>query len=116
MAERRTVTGRIAFPRPLAAQKGLVRVLVEDVSRADAVATIVAETALAPDHALAAGDTLPFSLEVPIESDAQRLNVRVHVDHSGDRMIAEGDMITTQAHPVLTQGAPDHVEVVLQPL
>lgn len=114
MAERRTVSGQIVFQQPIAAKQATVRVLIEDVSRADAAATTVAETAMALDHALAAGEALAFSLEVPIESDAQRLNVRVHVDRSGDHMIAEGDRISTQSYPVLTQGAPDRVDVVVR--
>jgi uncharacterized lipoprotein YbaY len=108
------VSGEIVFTQPIAPQPAILRVLVEDVSRADAIATVVAETATALDRPVAAGETLPFSLEVPIESETQRLSVRVHVDRRGDRAVATGDSISTRSYPVLTHGFPDRVEVVVQ--
>ncbi|GII97331.1 YbaY family lipoprotein [Sinosporangium siamense] len=116
MTERRTVTGRIAFPSAIGAGAAAVHVLVEDVSRADAAARVVAAIDLPLGHALGAGETLSFSLAVPVESDMQRLSVRVHVDRSRDGTIAEGDWISTAAHPVLTQGAGDHVDIEVRPV
>src|SRR5215210_7990072 len=113
MTDMRTLSGRIAFREPIAAHAATVRVLVEDVSHADARATVVAEAAIPLQQPLTAGQALPFALDVPVKSDAQGLNVRAHVDYSGDGTIAAGDRISTQAHPVLTRGAPDHVEVVV---
>lgn len=110
----RSLSGRIAFREPIDAHAATVRVLVEDVTLADARATVVAETTIRLEHPLAAGQALPFALDVPVEGDAQGLNVRAHVDFSGDGTIASGDRVSTQAHPVLTRGAPDSVEVVVE--
>lgn len=110
MTTSRTVSGRIVFREPIAAGEGTVRVLVEDVTRADAAAMVVAASAVPLDRPLAAGEALEFELSVAASDDVA-LNVRVHVDRSGGGALGEGDRISTQAHPVLTRGAPDHVEI-----
>lgn len=110
----RTLSGRIAFQEPIAAHAATVRVLVEDVTHADARATVVAEVTIPLAQPLTAGQALPFALDVPVEGDAQGLNVRAHVDFSGDGTIVSGDRVSTQAHPVLTRGAPDSVEVIVE--
>jgi putative lipoprotein len=86
-------------------------VRVEDTSRADAAATVVAEAALPLTRPLPAGGRLPFRLTVPAVDDHARYGVRVHVNRSGAGVLSAGDRITTRAYPVLTHGAPDHVEV-----
>jgi uncharacterized lipoprotein YbaY len=116
MSEQRTVNGRIVLPDSIDADAAIVHVRVEDVSRADAMAPVVAAIDLPLDRALSADETLPFSLPVPIENDAQRLSVRVHVDRTRDGTITEGDWISTSSHPVLTQGAADHVDIDVHPI
>jgi len=109
-----TVSGEIVFPPDAPVlQAGTVRVLVEDVSLADAGATVVGETVL--DGAGAgAGSSLQFAVNVPQVNDAQHYSVRVHVDADGSGAISTGDLVSTQAHPVLTFGAPERVVVAVQ--
>lgn len=88
-------------------------VTVEDASRADASSVVLAETVLS-DLDL----TRPASAEVEVGpfDPAASLLVRVQVS-PGDRKalgIELGDLITTQAHPVLTQGHGDSVVVPLK--
>lgn len=108
----RKVTGTVHLAEALPAGATL-HIYVEDVSRADAAATRVAELATPLDRPLAAGASLPFALNVP-EVDARvRYNVRVHLDATGSGTVTSGDQITTQSYPVLTPGAPDEIAINL---
>ena len=106
----RTLRGLVRVREDLPA-RCLVYVKVEDVSRADAASTLVAETVLPIEQPLRAGATVPFSVTVPAVSDRSRYSVRVHVDCNGSGEVRAGDRISTRAYPVMTQGNPDHVEV-----
>ncbi len=97
------VEGQVAFragDRPGRAARVVVR--VEDVSRADAPATTVAEqvlrdVALPPD-----GGALPFEVAVPAGAlDPQgRYVLRVHVDVGGTGAVTAGDFVSTRSYPV----------------
>jgi hypothetical protein len=106
-----TISGSVVFAEPIPAGGGTVHVLLEDTSRADAAATVVAEAVEPLSKALAAGEQLAFRLTVPEVDDRARYGIRVHVDCSGSGEVSAGDRISTRAYPVLTQGAPHHVDV-----
>ncbi len=99
------------FTQAIPSGGGTLRVLVEDTSRADAAATVVAEVIESLTGPLAAGERRTFTLTVPDVDDHARYGVRVHVDRSGSGNISAGDLISTRAYPVLTQSAPDHIDV-----
>lgn len=110
MTDTRTLSGQVRFTEPVA-PGGTLRVRVEDVSRADAPAQLVAEAHLPVDHALAAGESLDFLLQVPAVDERIHYAVRVHLDEDGSGALASGDRISMQAYPVLTGGHPDQIVV-----
>ncbi|WP_414222682.1 YbaY family lipoprotein [Cupriavidus necator] len=111
MNGQRTLTGRVRLREAIGKTGATLRVLLEDVSRTDAAATLVAEAAFPIARPLDAGTELPFSLTVAQIDGRARYNVRVHVDMTGSGEITAGDRISTVAHPVLTQGNPDDVTI-----
>ena len=98
------LTGRILFPpgeRPQEAARVVAR--VEDVTRADAPATTIAEhvqerVALPQGH----GQSLPFTVRVPTSSmdPRSRYTVRVHVDMTGTASVTHGDFVSTTSYLV----------------
>lgn len=107
----RTVSGRVRLREAIGQPGATLRVKLEDVSRADDAATLVAEAILPIVRPLEAGVELPFALAVPEVDDHACYNVRVHVDLTGSGDITAGDRISTAAYPVLTQGNPDDVTI-----
>ncbi len=116
MPDIRTVQGEIVIP-PMAEAFTPARVLVqiEDVSRADAPSQIVGQAEIDTGELLG-GDTLPFAVDVPggALDDRHLYSVRVHIAQRHDGDVAEGDYITTQSYPVLTQGFGDEVRVLVK--
>lgn len=111
-----TITGTVIFPGGTAAgPPATMTVRLEDVSRADAPASILASITL-DDVPVppAAGDHVTFTL--PVESfDAHaRYTVRVHIDRDGDGQVSKGDLITTSHVPVLTNGGGTEVQVPVE--
>ena len=107
MAGNCVLTGSIAFDKPLEPEAGTIaRVLVEDVTLADAASVAVAQVNLPLSAMAAASGSLPFTLTVPEVDASRRYAVRVHIDRSGNGRIEAGDQISTQSYPVLTQGSP----------
>jgi hypothetical protein len=106
----RAVSASVRFAQPVRAGC-TVHVMVEDISRADAAAPVVAEAVEPLARAFAAGQRLDVTLMVPDVDDRARYNVRVHVACSGSGVLSAGDHITTRSYPVLTHGATDHVDV-----
>ncbi len=89
----------------------VARILVEEVSRADAPASLVAQMEI-PDPILQPGqNSLPFSVRIDGIDPQKHYAVRVHIDVDRDGQISRGDHISTESHPVVTQGAPTHVQV-----
>lgn len=75
----------------------VVRVMIEDVSRADASAVILAENSR-PDVVVPAdGCTVEVDVDYPVPADHARLNVRAHGSVTGSEAYASGDFLTTQA-------------------
>jgi uncharacterized lipoprotein YbaY len=107
----RTVTATVALAEPLPAGDHIARVVVEDVSRADASSTVVAERTVALTGPMNAGDLIAVELPVGDVDDHASYVVRAHIDSSGSGDVSSGDRITTRSYPVLTRGAPDRVDV-----
>ena len=87
-----------------------LRVYLEEVSRADAPATRVAQASLHPLHHRA-GEVSRFDFELrggPVDP-AAHYSVRAHIDLDGSGQLAPGDLVTVQSFPVLTFGHPDRV-------
>jgi putative lipoprotein len=112
MSETRQVRGRIRLPEgDLPPEAASIVVAVEDVSRADAPSIVIAEQRL--EHVSLCDGDVPFEVDVPgvqVEERA-RYTVRVHVDVTGTGIVERGDLVSTQAHPVLTGGNPDEASV-----
>ena len=102
-----TITYRVRMALPANAA---IDVRLEDVSRADAPAAIIAENIFA-----AAGKQVPIPFQLPyspgdIQSN-RRYQVRAQIMLE-DKLL----FVTTTAYPVLTNGAPSMVNMVLQPV
>lgn len=105
------ITGTVTYLVRMALQpEAAIDVRLEDVSLADAPAKLVAEYIFA-----AAGKQVPIPFQLPYTAkDIQpnhryQLRARITVD---DKLT----FTTTQAYPVITNGAPTHVDLVLQPV
>lgn len=109
-ADERTVSGEVVWSDPPSQRKATVRVLVEDVSFADASSIVIAQQVLR-DVDLDPSGHIPFSLSVPETDPRHDYVVRAHVDMTGDGEIAVGDLVSTQSHPVLTRGQGTRVVV-----
>ena len=102
-----TITGSALYRERIALPSNAVlEVTVEDVSRADAPATAIGRITLMP-----AGQ-VPIGFEVPYQESLVRQNhrysVRARITHDGTLL-----WTTTQAHPVLTNGAGNRVDGML---
>lgn len=99
-----TYQARMALP-PNAA----IDVRLEDVTVADAPAKLVADNMFS-----AAGQQVPISFQLPYSAtdiaSAHRYVVRATIK-AGDKLL----FTTTEAYPVLTNGAPSTVALVLKP-
>jgi len=96
-------------PCPHLSPAAVVQVELVDVSRADTAAVVLAEETIRPEHQ----EPIPFELvydRSKIEP-ARRYGVQARIT-DGDRLAFKSD----QALPVLTQGAPTAVEVVVRPV
>jgi len=100
------VTGTIVFGSDLEPFVGAtVYVRLEDVSRIDAPALVVAEMVL--QEVRAGGQAPPrleFTIELPPLNPRARYGVRVHVDVDADGQIGAGDYVSTISHPVKAGG------------
>lgn len=108
-----TLTGQVVLePRGPLRFDETVRVRLEDVSRADAPAMIIAETTFpAKGHT----SPIPFSLTYDPDRIDERFEyaVRAEIRDAGNRLT----WVTTARHPALTRGAPgDGVVVTVEPV
>ena len=111
------VTGTVRLPlvsKPF--QNAPAHVRVEDVSRMDVSATLIA--AQRKNVSVSEGDIgsakeslFEFEIQGEITDERNLYVVSVHVDVDGDGKISRGDYITTGLYPVLTRENPDHVVV-----
>jgi putative lipoprotein len=100
-----TYLQRIAMP-----PDAVLTVRLQDVSRADAPATLLAETS---ESFGARQVPIPFSLQVPAAAIDPRMSyaVRATITVGGELRFT-----TTRHHAVLTRGAPSQVALVLEPV
>lgn len=107
------VQGEIIFDEDADSfSRATVRVYLEDVSRLDALADLIAEQVIADvSHEKGTAERLKFALYGPSPDERASYSIRVHVDLAGDGDIHRGDFITMQSYPVLTFGHPDKVSV-----
>ena len=111
-----TITGTIIFPAETpAGSAATIIIRLEDVSRADAPATILASITLEDVPVPpAAGEQVSFTLPVVSFDSRARYTVRVHVDRDGDDQVSKGDLLTTSHIPVLTYGGGTEVQVPVE--
>ncbi|MFD3190604.1 hypothetical protein ACFMPD_10055 [Sedimentitalea sp. HM32M-2] len=107
------ITGQLKFETPgAAAAARRVVIYVEDTSRADAAAVILARKELTiPEDFDLERDLLPFELDVPGASAS--LTLRAHLLSHEGADIRQGDMITMETIPA-REGRP--VTAVLHPI
>lgn len=92
-----------------------VHLVVEDTTRADASSVEAARlTLIMPENFRDAA--LVFRLSVPHVDPALRYELRGHADVDGDGRISQGDQISMESTPVLTQGHPVQVALRLRRL
>lgn len=93
----------------------IIYVRLLDASRIDASARVIVEVVL-EDVMLdrLKGEGIEFRMVVREIDPRVRYVVRVLVDMDGDGQNSVGDYTSTHAHPVLTRGFPDYVEVPVQ--
>lgn len=111
-----TITGTIVFPAGTPpGPPASVTIRLEDVSRADAPATILSSVTL-DDVSVPppAGEAVTFTLPVETFDLRASYTVRVHVDRDGDGQVSPGDLISTSHIPVLTQGGGTEVQIPVE--
>lgn len=109
----REIIGEIVIPSDCLGINGAtVLIEVRDVSRADALSSVVAQSRLI-DVTFRPGDRIPFSLTVPDVLDAQSLDLRVHISCTGINDIMSGDFLTTRSYPIPSRGAVGHISVLV---
>lgn len=85
-------------------------VYLEDVSRADASARLVAqETIQNVSHQAGKQSAIKFQMRAETIDSRVHYSVRVHIDVQGNEELQVGDYISVQSYPVLTFGYPDRV-------
>ncbi len=90
----------------------VLRIYLEDVSKADAAAEVVGEVTITGlVHRTGRHSSWPFELQVGSIDPAKHYAVRAHVDCHGDRGIHSGDCVSTRSYPVLTFGNSDRVAI-----
>ena len=105
-----TVTGTVTYRQRIALPPdAVVRLVIEDVSRADAPATSIAEEQVPTN-----GKQVPIPFDVKYDpaalNPAHRYQIRATISSGGKLLFT-----STAAHPVLTQGAPEkHIDILLQ--
>jgi uncharacterized lipoprotein YbaY len=90
----------------------IVRIRLEDVSRADAASEVVSEIVL-NNVDLVPGERvyIPFSLRHPALAEKGRYSISVHADVDGDGDITSGDYITMESFPVTPPESREKVSV-----
>lgn len=106
-----TISGQIHFPEGTPAFSGATAHLVlEDTSMADAPAPVIAEYNLT-DVNYESGATIGFTFKSITLNEQVRYNIRVHISLNDNNTIQQGDYITMQSYPVLTEGFPNTVNI-----
>ncbi len=103
------ITGTVAYRERIAlAPNAVLRVSLEDVSRQDVAAKVLAEV-----NTLTDGKQVPLAFAIPYRTAEiaanHRYQVRAQIIVNGQRRY-----LSTTAYPVLTQGAPARVTILVQ--
>lgn len=111
-ARQRIVRGLVRLPGDLASGSGTLNVQVEDISRADAPSTVIAEMRLA-SVSLVPGGVVEFEIVVPPGAVRERgmYSLRAHLDRLGTGDVTRGDLVSTQTYPLFSRETDDYVEV-----
>jgi len=109
------VTVQIEWPEDLRAlpANARARVTVEDTTRSDASSVVLGETVL---DDLDLGTPAVAHVDVGAVDPDSDLSVRVHVADANRKALGVevGDLVSTQAYPVLTRGRGDSVVVAVR--
>lgn len=102
-----TVTGTVSYRERIALRPGsVVEVTLQDVSRQDVPALLLAQETIEPGH----GVPVPFELRYDPSAIDERHSYAVRATiRRGDQPI----FVTDRVYPVLTRGNPDHVDLIL---
>jgi uncharacterized lipoprotein YbaY len=97
------IRGEIVFDRPVFIQGATVYIRILDVSRADALSSMAAESIL-PEINLGMQSEykIPFSINCPPLNPKRSYSIEVHVDISGSGDLSSGDFISVESNPVST--------------
>jgi putative lipoprotein len=103
------VTGTVTYRERVALPPtAVITVRLVDVSRADAPAVVLGE-----QITQAAGKQVPFSFEIPFDpakiEPQYSCAVQARIEQDGKLRF-----ISDRHYPVITRGAPDHVDIVLR--
>jgi uncharacterized lipoprotein YbaY len=100
------IRGEIVFERPAGFQGATVYIRLLDVSRADALSTVVAESILPEVNlSMQSANTIPFAITSPPLNPQRSYAVEVHVDVSGSGGVRSGDFLSMESNPVSTMTA-----------
>jgi hypothetical protein len=102
MANGRSLAGHVIVRHDVASfEVATARVRLEHIPRADAAATIVAESIVRDvSHCAGIETEIPFFIRVPDTAPRSHLNLRAHIDVDGDGQVSEGDLVTARSYPV----------------
>lgn len=90
----------------------VLTVRLEEVSMMDIPAVTIAQHT---EHEVSGGQAVRFKFESAHDPDERaRYQVSAHLSLNGDDTVRQGDYVTPQAHPVLTQGHSDQVALTLK--
>lgn len=118
------VRGRILIsPATKAFKRGTAHVFLEDVSFADAPARILAKTEIGSivhrsnDPAAAAETVVSFQIDFSddVLDSKNHYSLRVWIDVDSDGKQSGNDLYSDQIYPVLTHGAGNFAEILLEP-
>ncbi len=109
------VRGTIVFEESVTLPAGTTaEVRVEEVSRADAAATVVARDVVRGLDAWSDQQIEPFSIHGEALDPRLRYTVRVHVDVDGDGEVSVGDYISAASHPIAWDHLPATISIVVR--
>lgn len=95
------LTGDIYFDASSDAPRtGVLHIILEDVSRADSPAVMIAQLTLDAVRPHTGESAVTFSLPLPVLDPTRQYGLRVHADREGDGRTRTGDQITVESIPV----------------
>lgn len=108
-----TVRGRIVSDTPVApAEDAVVRVQLQDVSVADAAATVVSEQTLRGVAMQGSRrEIATYELDAGNLDRRRQYSVWVHIDMNGDGALSPGDLVSTRSYPVDVEQRTSDIDV-----